>query len=355
MDDYISFVGFFVHYLHASGAARTRAATYDDEPDNDERDRPDQSGFLSPLQAATGQPAAAGARQTTGRQDAPAITLVLGGYSYGSLITTLLPPMHDILRRFSDPPAGSVELEIIAYARVRGSADDGGSGHRHSLSGLGYNDGHRRPRLSIDDDGEEVAGRLSTGSFRRSVDRVRTLVDPRRRSAEVHKDDKKDDHEGAAAPTSETAASASASTDPIVQIHYLLVSPLLPPVSSLATLFRRIDYSLDPPSPSLAAHAGINDHSSPTSSSSSSSSSNASVNHKLVANPTLAIYGGRDGFTARRKLHKWAQLLANCQPGSRFAFCEVPDAGHFWHEDGVEQRLREAVREWLARVVLDYP
>ncbi|PYH93538.1 hypothetical protein BO71DRAFT_327463 [Aspergillus ellipticus CBS 707.79] len=112
-------------------------------------------------------------------------------------------------------------------------------------------------------------------------------------------------------------------------ISYLLVSPLLPPVNLFLTFFSRL--SLDAgaqtgrpiPCPQPA--------------------------DQLRAHETLAIFGDQDMFTAASKLEAWSDELAQA-PGSRFQGAEIEGAGHFWREDGVESRAREAIRNWLGQM-----
>lgn len=111
---------------------------------------------------------------------------------------------------------------------------------------------------------------------------------------------------------------------------YLLISPLLPPISTLATLFSRFGMK-EGPEPS-SSQLGSKDAEVPK--------------EKLSSHDTLAVYGDRDVFTSQRKLRKWAEYLAS-ESNSRFRFREVSGAGHFWVEEGVEEQMRAAVREWV--------
>ena len=59
---------------------------------------------------------------------------------------------------------------------------------------------------------------------------------------------------------------------------------------------------------------------------------------KLVKSPTLAVYGGSDGFTQLGKMRTWANRLES-QEGSLFKAEEIETAGHFWAEEGVLQKM----------------
>ncbi|KAI9807926.1 MAG: hypothetical protein M1825_005232 [Sarcosagium campestre] len=166
--------------------------------------------------------------------------LLLGGYSYGSLITTRLPSMTEIISSCYEDNKSSMRVEIQRIAREAASKDC-----------LIRNEG--------------------------------TLGDHRRLSP----------------PT----------------LRVLLVSPLLPPVSSLAVCFSGFG-------PGSSAKLDLAEH------------------------DTLAIYGDADVFTSQAKLQKWASKLHE-QEASRFSFKEVKNAGHFWVEEGASEQLRRAVRDWL--------
>jgi pimeloyl-ACP methyl ester carboxylesterase len=72
--------------------------------------------------------------------------------------------------------------------------------------------------------------------------------------------------------------------------------------------------------------------------------------NKLTEHPTLAIYGDKDVFTSPRKLRRWAEQLANVND-SRFTFAEITGAGHFWHENRAEARMKDAIRYWVEDLV----
>ena len=75
--DYVSFVGFFVEYLRIKEA-----------------------------------------RNEHSRRKKVSINLLLGGYSYGSLITRHLPDLRQIMARFEGNNIGTVELEILDIAFI---------------------------------------------------------------------------------------------------------------------------------------------------------------------------------------------------------------------------------------------
>jgi pimeloyl-ACP methyl ester carboxylesterase len=110
--------------------------------------------------------------------------------------------------------------------------------------------------------------------------------------------------------------------------HYLLISPLLPPLSNFLSLSTS----------SLLFWRHHSDHQPPT----------------LLQHPTLIIYGTKDMFTSSTKLDAWCKkmdTLAIQNKGS-FRWRKVDGAGHFWREKGVEMELGLSVREWVGEVVV---
>lgn len=99
----------------------------------------------------------------------------------------------------------------------------------------------------------------------------------------------------------------------IVNISHLLISPPLPPISSALLLGRTT--AVMPPASSRSV---------------------------------LAIWGTEDGFTAVKKYRRWKDVM--CRDGINVEGVEVDGAGHFWWEQGAEERLTEVVVKWARRI-----
>ena len=303
IDDYISFIGLFVHYLDALRLPELS------EPMPISADAPPP---LSPIR--TGEPLTDPLGTPHDR-----MTLILGGYSYGSLITTHLPPYEAMIERFAHVSQGTAEAEIRLRASSlamqwnrdaqmhcelnRGRSLKAPSAHGSSPSSMA---------LAMGGEECDPGTRRSSRDSRRSLDVVRRSLERshihigRRISGEV--------------PTLlETAQTLSPVQLKSPRICFLLVSPLLPPISSLATFF---------------------------SNSSKSRSTETDIDQTLANHPTLAIYGSRDFFTSQKKLRSWA-LSERRRPSSLFHFHEVFGAGHFWREHDAEEELRRHVRKWV--------
>ncbi|KAF2643233.1 hypothetical protein P280DRAFT_394369 [Massarina eburnea CBS 473.64] len=308
LDDYISSAAFFIHYLSYLRPDPPPTAVF----------TPEQSPVLSEArkqQDATSTSALA--------EGSPIV--VLGGYSYGSLILKHMPPIPTILHPFSAPLAGSAVDEILL--RAYKLAD------RANLEWINQaRDFERRQKkrqkaqehkLSVMMGGEETSPekrrssrdiRLSMdGGGRRSLDIGNTLRSlSHRRSANP-------------SPSTQTPPKTTAPKRMISmpQVRYLLISPLTPPISALAA-------------PSLVPKFW-------------SKPSDGASGDVISKHTTLVIFGDQDIFGSVKKVRDWTGGIQS-ESGSRFHGVEVEGAGHFWHEEGVERELRDALIQWEARV-----
>ncbi|KAL4899781.1 hypothetical protein BDW74DRAFT_162989 [Aspergillus multicolor] len=195
------------------------------------------------------------------------IHLILGGYSYGSLVASHLPASDVVAELFSDAVQRTPAHEIFLIAKTISAA-------------------------SRDE--------MPQSNQSRNLDTTNPSQEAR-------------------------ALLQSCSTT----ISYLLVSPLLPPINLLLTLF--LDLSLEVHTQAAGQRRQI-PCPKPT--------------DQLRAHESLAIYGDEDTFTSVSKLRKWSGELSGVSH-SRFQAKEIEGAGHFWREDGVEQQARQALRLWL--------
>lgn len=246
-----------------------------------------------------------------------------------------LPSVDAILSCFSDARQGTAEAEIRlrafnlstqwnteAYRKSqRGrslTVEDVTHGTSHSIA-MGGDESEPGTRR------KSRESRRSVNLVRQSFDRSRQKLGPRKSSSEEHS-------------ASLSAVDKLPSTEPVLpDIHYLLISPLLPPISMLATMFTQLSLHRHHRSPFFNHRHG---------------QQASHLVENLLHHPTLAIYGGKDFFTSPKKLRKWAEQLAGAKD-SRFRFHEIPDAGHFWHEDGAEVELRSTIGCWAADIATD--
>lgn len=70
---------------------------------------------------------------------------------------------------------------------------------------------------------------------------------------------------------------------------------------------------------------------------------------KLVHHPTLAVFGGSDGFSSVEMMRKWTHALHHA-PGSQFQAIEISGAGHFWHVHGHLDELKTSIKVWIREI-----
>lgn len=307
--DYISFTGLFVHYLNDIVSPSSV------EP--------------SPIQSRAPPPGLTPIQSTSTitsvpiTPNLPGVLLILGGYSYGSLIASHLPAMDAILEKFTNIAIGSVEAEI--RLRAQSLSTQWNKEAHESRMGQGLRANHKlgaSSRISFGGEENEPGSRRTSRESRRSLDVIRRSVDRSRKlilrtqCAQVE---------------TSNEAHFGFTKIPEPQTCYLLISPLLPPISLLLTMFSK----LSGPSP-------FKDDAR----SSQSKGKTSTTEEQLVNHPTIAIYGDSDLFTSRKNLRKWAEGLSE-RPSSMFRFREIGGAGHFWQEEGVDAKMRASLREWL--------
>jgi hypothetical protein len=256
-------------------------------------------------------------RTATSPEAARSPVVILGGYSYGSLILKHLPPVPTILQPFTSPIVGSSNDEIIIRAHRLAEQSNlvwtniARSKERESRV---RRKGHE-PKASVTIGGEETTPekRRTSRDIRRSVDRGLSVeLGSRLRSLSHSHRRCKDD----SLPIPLETVDRIPITMP--EVRYLLISPLTPPVSTL--LAPALGHKFW--SKSKGDHEDI-----------------------IGLHTTLAIYGDQDIFTSAKRTRDWSEQL-KARPGSRFSSAEIADAGHFWVEKGVEDKLRGALKCW---------
>ncbi|KAG9236443.1 hypothetical protein BJ875DRAFT_482269 [Amylocarpus encephaloides] len=367
--DYISMIGFMCYYMHFLSPPPANPPepkfTRSDPELHDLTPAPSaqtcDSRFLS--LTSTAPP---GTQGGVG-EDQRAI-LLLGGYSYGAMVTSLLPAiLSTILAPFQEPALGSTYAEI--RMRAESLATQQNEVMQAHLAALIQSFHHKRGRsLQMNDllgspnsrkssggvrmGGEEDLRRAShdthrsRSSFtietekrvRKGVDRVRSFTksprfQPRRvnsagswtsfRSREQGSDASLDKH---VSPNTsrEKVAGENRIIKPVpaigedIKTAYLLTSPLHGMINSLATMFSSKPSTREKdllPEPEF----------------------------KLGVNPTLALFGDDDVFVSVKKLRAWAEKL-EMSKGTKFRYREVSGAGHFWHDLEALAILQEEVK-----------
>ena len=256
-------------------------------------------------------------------------TLILGGYSYGSMMVMHLPSVQNVMKIFKEASATSPETSIRSRAtdiakrwtkefqrrsQTRGRARESASACGNSLAvAMGESESTSRRRS------RDSRRSLDLQGLRKSMDKVRHKLSHSRTDTSCSSD------EDGAPPKVEDNDFAP----PI--IHHLLISPLMPPLMGLLTCFSKLSFPVPQKNPN--ENSGLNDDSTPA----------------LSRCKTLAIYGEGDAFTPRKKFDKWAQNLAS-MPDSQFQASRIPNGGHFWKRSEEQRQLSEVVRAWVSPV-----
>ena len=251
--------------------------------------------------------------------------LIVGGYSYGSLIATLLPSTEDILIRFAKVNKGTPEAEIRLRAVSLAAQWNKDALSYYEAQQARKTRSHDKLRASAHAMTMAVGGEeCESGSRRVSHEGGRSL-DAVRRSMERSRKKLLRRHTSGASEDTLVIESLVPVEIPLPQTHYLLISLLQPPISMFATMFSNLR-----------------------------SGCLAQKEAKFLDHPTLVIYGNKDLFASQRRLRKWAESLKS-KPDSLFRFHEVTGAGHFWREEGVATQMRGHIREWIQDVAQNYP
>ena len=382
-NDYISFIGFMIYYLHHLTPPSPKPQlkhprfTQSDPELHDLSPIPSQA--VPPPRNNDPQllsPTSSGPIPQI-EVDVPKIPntqpiLLLGGYSYGAMITGALPPiMGSITQSFQSPAPGSSRAEI----RMRADClADQQNELMHSRVASLLSQMQRRGRsLHIEDHilsspktrkasggvrmgGEEDLRRASHESHRsrssftietpervrKSMDRVRSITKSSRLSA-----GRANSHGSISASSKKKGSESESSIERIAvdedtvkseekgaikaiprienefQTAYLLVSPLQGWVSTLATMW----------------------------SSKSGREGALESDRKFTVDPTLAVFGDDDVFVSVKRLRSWVEKLEdtkNYGEACQFRHREVSGAGHFWHDHEAIRVLQDEVKGFVA-------
>ena len=314
-EDYATVVGFVVHYVH----------------------------YLDPFKRMDQGPYQAKDAEAAPSEDAPERpVLLLGGYSYGAIITTHLPPLGAILQSFLSPDldshAGQVRLRAQHLADqenlVLGSARAAMLEHHNQH--IPRSSSKRGVRIGGDEGGSPRKSHESHGRRSFSLDAedkirrgVHDLVAKARSGRHGHR-----------------PSTATAGTKMEVEVE----KPSEGPMDRILDLIRpQPAYLLVSAPQGLATHLATLSLI-PSAWSKNKSPVDLAAEEKLIRNPTLAVYGDADSFTPAAKLRTWKTKMEG-RDGSLFRGVEVATGGHFWVEEGVLERLKGAVGEFAGKLL----
>ncbi|KAK5740015.1 hypothetical protein LTR17_004912 [Elasticomyces elasticus] len=321
IDDYVSVVGFVIHYLQ-----QLRHRFEDDSSD-----------VLSPIMSAD---------ERNGSGPAPArkkpLSLLLAGYSYGSLILARIPSIQTIQQRFVPAATGIAVAEIVLRAhtlaqqtqQAEKDAEELKYASSQGLSPTVANSPSPTKRtvgspVTLGGEETDFSDRRRSRDSRRSVDIIRKSVDiPRRMKAHMRHNSGSGKQHRQRSSDEVTAHQISNKVGmesmPEVEVHYLIISPVVLPFST----------ALCPPGPPVPQPFGRK------------TAADAHAGAMFLKQPTLAIFGTKDGFTPIRRLRAWAEKQSS--QAANFEWEPIEGAGHFWHEEGVMQALQERIKTWVS-------
>ncbi|KAK1500641.1 hypothetical protein CTAM01_06576 [Colletotrichum tamarilloi] len=329
--DYMSFIGFMVYYMHfldpyGSASARSPTTT------------------LSP-----------GLPDAQSKPPSYQPLLLIGGYSYGAMVTTQIPPMAHILAQFKVPAAGSAAADIRLRAQHLAEQQNVILASARAASSVSPRKKYLGMRVGGDEDTQRKSheARRSMSETRRSFsidaeDKIRRGVNDLLAKTKRHH------HKGVAVPQEKLATIPSNQEVSVVveevpnltQVRpaYLLVSPLQGVITHLAAM----SFLHTTPGRGLFSRGGgrPREQGAPTFTADQKHQSES----KLIENDTLALYGDRDIFVPVAKLRGWVERLEGTD-GSHFHGEEVSSAGHFWTEGNVASVLRDKVSDFAAKLL----
>lgn len=306
MDDYASIVGLLVYYLEH----------LDVQPEQS-RHRGD---ILAPATSKS-QPNGKPNPSSDESSDTPRhlTSLLLAGYSFGSLILARLPSVSTILEVFESAEQGTAASEILLQAQLLAKQT------RQSLQAPRSHQSHfqlsptdppsRGPLVTV---GGEEADRPRSHGCRSSAE---LIVRDIPRNIKIHRKRHSGQFESADRTTALRATRRGVAVAPAVSVHYLLISPVLLPMAT----------TLLPPGLPLAI----------------GSTRDAQAAGLLTfQHDTLIMFGSSDAFTASRRLCQWAEKFAQSSSG-HVQWKQIEGAGHFWREEGVMHELKSRIAEWV--------
>ncbi|KAI6791624.1 hypothetical protein KC332_g15914 [Hortaea werneckii] len=275
-----------------------------------------------------------GSEHIVGSDRPPPLQIILGGYSYGSLVLARVPPPEAITQRLREATTGTAAYEIMIRARrlAERTWEATQEAVENSVRGRGQGSARSTPparSFPLTMGGEET----DSSERRRSRESKRALSIARKSAQLPHRikvhsrehSEKKSrlPHDPQHSEDDVFGEGQDRAEEQAVNPKYLLISPVLLPLTTL----------LCPPGPSIpfvgmARHSGAENG-----------------GYSFTKHNTLALFGTADVFTSSKRLQTWAEKQKASNP--HFEWKEIEDAGHFWHEEGAMEALEGRIASWV--------
>lgn len=202
--------------------------------------------------------------------------------------------------------------------------------HHHAVTMGGY-------------ESDVASRRVSRESSRRSLDgeRVRHSIDRVRHKISVRKPAPLRDLADKTLPEDKTeeALEVKATTRDaaiVPRVAYVLISPLLAPVSGFITMFSKLKLATKTSGMCVSVACQGRE---------------GGEFEQLVRWPCLCVFGSKDVFTSDGKLQRWTQQLRS-RAGSQFVSVRT-NSGHFWTDSEGIVRLQRGMIDWIAALSAD--
>ncbi|KAL9610168.1 MAG: hypothetical protein Q9167_005122 [Letrouitia subvulpina] len=297
--DYSTFIGFFYYFL-----TELYPSTHE-EPrqgaENQSSSRPSVITARAPFAKSS------------------VIPLIIAGYSYGALIAISLPPISTVLAQLTFAVKGTIEAEL----RLR-ALDLANQYKRdvqlYEIVQQSHLQDNNIPLNSLDLSAPEEIG---AGASSRNEEASNGITE----DDQTHRSTKKsvrwtqEAEERVEKPSLADLQVLKVTDLPTPVTYYLLISPLVPPVSTFVTMGKRLYRN------------------------------QSHIVHKLLYNTSVVILGSKDFFTSEKNFVKWCgkiRLDRGDKEGlQKLGYEYVEGAGHFWKEEGKEDLLMQVVREFV--------
>ncbi|KAL8946977.1 MAG: hypothetical protein Q9222_006696 [Ikaeria aurantiellina] len=298
LQDYISFVGFFMYYLTNVFPPIPQSEYFDNHYFDDQY-------ALAPVISGT----------PTAR---PPAHLILAGYSYGALLTRYLPIVPVLLARFSKVLKSSTEAQI----RLRASAladvtrIDILNSPLKGVRRTRREHRARQPPISSSSNDTDHAALAKARSADQKKQLMQLLQKPFVRKEK--RDTWLDEPLGMPAEEEDFTARVDV---PTPKTHYLLISMLVGTVASFLTGFRKL-----------------------------SNADMSLLDKKFTQNQSLLVHGLKDMLSSPAKVIDWFQAIRGYDNGV-CAHNASDEGGHFWREPGAMEMLRAEIRLWTTHCI----